>query len=998
MMKDGNSVVKSNKEIIFGSALVLLILAHAGILVQGFQFSSTTIQHQSHRIQNNHHHHLQPQSFPPTRLFGSHFLQPKHASSYLSSSVSLPMSDSDDIDEKESNNDDTKMPQKYNVSLLLIDHYDSFTYNLYDMLAQWTLEPPVVVTKDAFERWDEANFHGIDGIILSPGPGSPQEQPAFSKQAIRCNPNKPILGVCLGHQLLALEYGANVDKAPIPIHGQDHWIRTSTVDATNTTTTTNNNNNKNQFPSIFDRLPPSFRAVRYHSLAAYDVPNVLQVTATSADDNVIQGLQHIQNPHYGVQFHPESIGTQHGMDILKNFLHLTQQVKQQRNQEEESSLSKAKEDGNNTRSLLSSSKSRNKVNSGDESSSSSSTSTTTDNSSSSSKKSKFRVYVHVVEASSLNKDGDEKEEFSKVVVSTIMEPVDAFEIFYGDQPRAIWLDSSSASSSGRGTIDIMAAPTHSHDVIEHYVNDDQGDIMKQLEDRLFGDGPINSNAKNARDQRLYIVDSDFETIQDCADDLRDMPDPNLSSDNSPGEAIEPLPFEYRGGYLGFLGYEVRHETQRMLQQPQDGRVEKGKTYAKSNDSDGPKSSVPDSVFFLARKSMVYHHPTKAWYLIALVEEEAEVANSVEWMQQTASVLQRNDQHKKTPQRIGADGTQSKQQPLTFVPNRSKARYQQDIADCHEFIRMGESYELCLTNQLEAKVPQPLSTWNLYQTLRLRNPAPYSAYFRWNIENEASGGATTPEPSFAICCSSPERFMSVKRAKQHPLGPISLVAEAKPIKGTCARVEPQNGMCLSDSESREDERRARSLELSLKNRAENLMIVDLLRNDMSRVCQIGSVHVAKLMAIESFATVHQMVSTIRGTLSESENTLDLLRASFPGGSMTGAPKMRTLELLEELEDDVDRGPYAGSLGYLSVNGCMDMNIIIRSAVVTPNENGGRKVTIGAGGAITALSEMEDEYEEMLLKARAVVEAVQTWATARVDNHTFRETEVEKSVKV
>jgi para-aminobenzoate synthetase len=138
-----------------------------------------------------------------------------------------------------------------------------------------------------------------------------------------------------------------------------------------------------------------------------------------------------------------------------------------------------------------------------------------------------------------------------------------------------------------------------------------------------------------------------------------------------------------------------------------------------------------------------------------------------------------------------------------------------------------------------------------------------------------------------------------------------------------------------------------------------------------------------MDIESFATVHQMVSTIRGTLIESKNAIDLLRASFPGGSMTGAPKLRTMELLEELEDGVDRGPYSGSLGYLSVNGCMDMNIIIRSTVLTlsddhPQDNAW-KVSIGAGGAITALSEVEDEYEEMLLKARAVVAAVQDWAS-------------------
>jgi para-aminobenzoate synthetase len=179
---------------------------------------------------------------------------------------------------------------------------------------------------------------------------------------------------------------------------------------------------------------------------------------------------------------------------------------------------------------------------------------------------------------------------------------------------------------------------------------------------------------------------------------------------------------------------------------------------------------------------------------------------------------------------------------------------------------------------------------------------------------------------------------------------------------------------------------------MKNRAENLMIVDLLRNDMSRVCKTGSVHVSKLMDIESFATVHQMVSTIRGTLSDSCNAIDLLRASFPGGSMTGAPKIRTMEILQELEQDVDRGPYSGSLGYLSVNGCMDMNIMIRSATVTPSETKDEwKVSIGAGGAITALSDAEDEYDEMLLKARAVKQAVEKWAAAIYDNEIKMNTE-------
>ena len=235
-------------------------------------------------------------------------------------------------------------------------------------------------------------------------------------------------------------------------------------------------------------------------------------------------------------------------------------------------------------------------------------------------------------------------------------------------------------------------------------------------------------------------------------------------------------------------------------------------------------------------------------------------------------------------------------------------------------------------------------------------------------------------------------MSVQRQMAED-GTSFLQAEAKPIKGTCARVLPKDGrLTRNEDEEREDARRARALEVSTKNRAENLMIVDLLRNDLSRVCDVGSVHVAKLMAIESYATVHQMVSTIRGTLKNAKSmagSVELLKACFPGGSMTGAPKLRTMELLEEIEQNVPRGPYSGALGYLSLNGCMDMNIIIRTALVTPIPNGGRKISIGAGGAITALSDSKDEYEEMLLKASAVVQAVQELAA------TFNASKIESS---
>jgi para-aminobenzoate synthetase len=216
-----------------------------------------------------------------------------------------------------------------------------------------------------------------------------------------------------------------------------------------------------------------------------------------------------------------------------------------------------------------------------------------------------------------------------------------------------------------------------------------------------------------------------------------------------------------------------------------------------------------------------------------------------------------------------------------------------------------------------------------------------------------------------------------------------IVESKPIKGTAARytVPGIDNKEQLDFVEKVDSEIAARLKESVKDRAENLMIVDLLRNDLGRICKVGSVHVPKLMHIESYATVHQMVSTVRGTVDgHITNAIDVIEACFPGGSMTGAPKHRTMEILHEIEQGVSRGPYSGCLGYISLNGSMDMNIVIRTAVLTPSDCYDKlteawKVSIGCGGAITALSDSNDEYEEMLLKSRAVRAAILEWLQTR-----------------
>ena len=265
----------------------------------------------------------------------------------------------------------------------------------------------------------------------------------------------------------------------------------------------------------------------------------------------------------------------------------------------------------------------------------------------------------------------------------------------------------------------------------------------------------------------------------------------------------------------------------------------------------------------------------------------------------------------------------------FRLSRPDEHYRRDIAECLDEITAGESYEVCLTTHL---IGGPLSD-------------PLSAYRRLRVKNDVPFGAFLNLGSLSIASISPERFLKVSST-----GEIF----AHPIKGTAARF---------DSDPVEDEKSRHALLASEKDRSENLMIVDLLRNDLGRVCAIGSVHVPRLMAIESYA-VHQMVSTISGRLDAGKNGVDVVEACFPGGSMTGAPKKRTMEILDRIEGEY-RGVYSGALGYFSLGGSIDLSIVIRTAVLTESET-----RIGVGGAIVALSNPEQELNEVYLKGQTL----------------------------
>jgi para-aminobenzoate synthetase len=276
------------------------------------------------------------------------------------------------------------------------------------------------------------------------------------------------------------------------------------------------------------------------------------------------------------------------------------------------------------------------------------------------------------------------------------------------------------------------------------------------------------------------------------------------------------------------------------------------------------------------------------------------------------------------------------------PRHDRRAYLDRIADCLEEIRNGESYEVCLTNAVTA--PMAIDPRRTFSHLRQRSPVPYGALLEF--------------PDVAILSASPERYLTVGRDR---------VVESKPIKGTRPR-----GATPAEDEALHDD-----LATNRKDRAENLMIVDLIRNDLNRVCEIGTVHVPKLFDVETYAPVHQLVSTIRGKLRPEASAVDCVRATFPGGSMTGAPKLRTMQIIDRLEDG-PRGFYSGALGWFALSGALDLSIVIRTLTATKH-----RVSFGVGGAVIALSDAEEEFEETVVKSRAMVTALLATAELPAD---------------
>ncbi|MEU3520589.1 aminodeoxychorismate synthase component I [Streptomyces sp. NPDC006654] len=685
---------------------------------------------------------------------------------------------------------------------LLLDNYDSYTFNLYQLIAGINGQEPVVMVNDD-PLLSSLRPEDFDNIVVSPGPGRPQNpRDAGLVGDLLRRTTLPVLGVCFGHQLIAHLAGAAVVAAPEPRHG--HLAKVT-----------------HEGDPLFAGVPREFVAVRYHSLCVREpLPEELVATAW-ADDGVLMALRHRDLPQWGVQFHPESIASQHGREILRNFAGLTRRTRH----EQRPSV------------------------------------TVTD----------------LATGPALSDDPPGAAGGLGTISTVVSTPADSEAVFlelFDDVPYCFWLDSSRVE---KGLSRFS------------FLGDTSGPLSEVLTYRT-GSGAV--EVRDAHGVRL-VSGTVFDVLEQRLR-ARRVPDPDL-------------PFDLTGGYVGYFGYELKAEC--------------GATARHT-------AETPDAVWMFADRVVAFDHQEGLTYLVA-VHDERTRNDAQEWVDRTAALLTALNPADAEPPDDPAGGPPAQAEEHL---RRDRDQYLADIAECRRQLNRGESYEICLTNKVH--LPFHDDDTSFYLRLRRANPAPYAALLRL-------GDVT-------VFSSSPERFLRIERDR---------TVTSKPIKGTAPR----------DADPVRDAELAATLASSAKTQAENLMIVDLLRNDLGRVCEVGSIEVDPYLAVESYQTVHQLVSTVRGRLADGVSAIDCARQCFPGGSMTGAPKLRTMEIIDGLETEA-RGVYSGALGYFGLSGGTDLNIVIRTAVRV-----GDRLTIGAGGAIVLDSDPDDEYQEMLLKAAASLRA-------------------------
>ena len=378
----------------------------------------------------------------------------------------------------------------------------------------------------------------------------------------------------------------------------------------------------------------------------------------------------------------------------------------------------------------------------------------------------------------------------------------------------------------------------------------------------------------------------------------------------PSIAMPGLP-AFQGGAVGYLGYELARHLEAVPAPPADIH------------------DAPDMQLMLCDLVVALDHRRRRAFILSSGHPESDP---------TGRRIRAEERLDHAERRLAeVVPLRAPTAPLASPPiasDSSRAAYETAVRRVIDYILAGDVFQVNISQRFIAELPAALGPLDLYRRLQAGNPAPFAAYLKLD--------------DLVLASSSPERFLRLDGDR----------VETRPIKGT----RPRGGSVA------EDEALAAELSASEKDRAENVMIVDLLRNDLSRVCRDGSIAVPELCAVERFATVMHLVSAVTGRLRPGLTAVDLLAACFPGGSITGAPKIRAMQIIAELEA-TRRGPYCGAIGYLGFDGSLDTSVVIRTFAIR-----GRRATFQAGSGIVADSVPEAEYEETLAKARALFAAL------------------------